>query len=53
MNELATNTKRAYGMKIWEVEHGLFASLVAFFPTSGGLGNSHSCIETYIASMIG
>ena len=32
MNELATNTKRTYGMKIWEVEHGLSTSLVVSPP---------------------
>ena len=37
--ELATHTKRAYDMMVWDVKHGSSSPLVVFFPpTSGGLG---------------
>ena len=31
MNELATNTKRAYEMKVWEVVYGLSSPLFIFY----------------------
>ena len=52
INELATNTKRAYGMKIWEVGHKFVLTFSLFFFTSGGLGPTAPVVLRNIASMI-